>query len=405
LTADEVAVYPVEYRDRLEKLIEEGGARYDDSYATSSKDFILSGVVADLIESTDVNLLAAYFADIDANKHFWQQVVTDEREYMEREKEKYDDVLKTYEEADRMIGKFLEIMDEDWNIFIVSDHGWDLNKPGPNHYGFPYQEGVFIAYGKDIKKGRKYYNISTLDVTPTIIYLFGLPAAEDMDGRVLEEIIDDSYRRRQPINVIPTYEEERKGPSAGGHAIEESLAILREHPWFMAALDVVSDMGLPQWCIGAGVIRNIVFDYLDGGSTTPIRDVDVAYFDLSDLSEHKDREYEDILKARMPDVPWEVTNQAAVHLWFHKKFGYRVPPVNGIEEAVATWPETCTAVAVTKVRKDEYKVYAPCGLEDLFGMVIRRNPERVDLRTYHARISDKQYGRRWKSIRIMKENC
>jgi len=70
------------------------------------------------------------------------------------------------------------------------------------------------------------------------------------------------------------------------------LAILGEHPWFMAALDAVSDLGLYQWCIGAGVIRNIVFDYLDGATATPIRDVDVAYFDISNLSELKDREYE-----------------------------------------------------------------------------------------------------------------
>jgi hypothetical protein len=187
------------------------------------------------------------------------------------------------------------------------------------------------------------------------------------------------------------------------HLETKLLAILSEHPWFMAALDAVADLGLSQWCIGAGVIRNIVFDYLDGGTTTPIRDVDVAYFDPSALSEHKDREYEDTLRFRMPNIPWEVTNQAAVHLWYQKKFGYRVSPVNGIEQAVATWPETCTAVAVTKANKDEYKVYAPCGLENLFGMVIRRNSVRVDLRTYNARISNKQYDRCWKSVRIINE--
>ena len=188
------------------------------------------------------------------------------------------------------------------------------------------------------------------------------------------------------------------------HLEIQLLAILGEHPWFMAALDAVSDLGLSQWCIGAGVIRNIVFDYLVGGMTTPIRDVDVAYFDLSGLSEHKEREYEDILKGHMPNVPWEVTNQAAVHLWYHKKFGYTVPPVNGIEEAVATWPETCTAVAVTKVHKDEYKVYAPCGLEDLFGMAIRRNPTRCDVRTYSARIASKQYDQCWKSVKTINDN-
>lgn len=187
------------------------------------------------------------------------------------------------------------------------------------------------------------------------------------------------------------------------HLETQLLAILGAHPWFMAALEAVSELGLSQWCIGAGVIRNIVFDHLDGETTTPIGDVDVAYFDSSDLTEVADRRYENILKQRMPHIPWEVTNQAAVHLWFHKKFGYRVPPVDGIAEAVATWPETCTAVAVTKALDNSYKVYAPCGLEDLLGMVIRRHPARVDVRTYQIRISTKRYDQCWKSVKIIHE--
>jgi uncharacterized protein len=180
--------------------------------------------------------------------------------------------------------------------------------------------------------------------------------------------------------------------------------ILKEHPWFMAALDAVSDLEIPQWCIGAGVIRNIVFDHLDGTTATPIRDVDAAYFDRSDLAGHADSRYEGILKQHMPHVPWEVTNQAAVHLWFHKKFGYRVSPVDGIAEAVATWPETCTAVTVTKGLGEDYSVYAPCGLEDLFGMVIRRNTKRIDVQTYNARILTKRYDQCWKSATIIHED-
>jgi hypothetical protein len=56
------------------------------------------------------------------------------------------------------------------------------------------------------------------------------------------------------------------------HLETKLLAILSEHPWFMAAQDAVSDLDLCLWCIGAGVIRNIVFDYIDGRITTPIRE-------------------------------------------------------------------------------------------------------------------------------------
>ena len=54
------------------------------------------------------------------------------------------------------------------------------------------------------------------------------------------------------------------------------ISILEEHPWFMKALEVVDRLELPQWCIGGGVIRNIVFDNLSDTIGTLPRDVDVA---------------------------------------------------------------------------------------------------------------------------------
>lgn len=181
------------------------------------------------------------------------------------------------------------------------------------------------------------------------------------------------------------------------------LNILAEHPWFMLALDAVSDTGMPQGCIGGGIIRNIVFDHLNGNEPTPPRDVDVAYFDLADFSREQDQKYETRLRQTMPDIPWEVTNQAAVHLWFHKKFGYRVPAIKSIGEAVSTWPETCTAVAVTKQPRNGYKVHAPFGLEDLFNMVVRWNPMRCDVDTYKARIAEKKYGQHWELVEVIGE--
>jgi hypothetical protein len=50
-----------------------------------------------------------------------------------------------------------------------------------------------------------------------------------------------------------------------------------------------------------------------------------------------------------------------------------------------------------------HKVYAPYGLEDLFAMIIRRNPARVDVRTYQVRIATKRYDQCWKSVKIIHE--
>jgi hypothetical protein len=42
------------------------------------------------------------------------------------------------------------------------------------------------------------------------------------------------------------------------HLETKLLDILSGHPWFMSALDAVSGLGIPQWCIGAGVISFLV---------------------------------------------------------------------------------------------------------------------------------------------------
>jgi len=48
--------------------------------------------------------------------------------------------------------------------------------------------------------------VSVLDVAPTVLRLAGLPAAEDMEGRVLEEAIRPDFRERWPGTTIATFE-------------------------------------------------------------------------------------------------------------------------------------------------------------------------------------------------------
>ena len=52
--------------------------------------------------------------------------------------------------------------------------------------------------------------------------------------------------------------------------LEERLChIARSSTWFMAALKAVRDLELPSWCIGAGAVRNLVWDALHDYSTPP----------------------------------------------------------------------------------------------------------------------------------------
>jgi hypothetical protein len=43
-----------------------------------------------------------------------------------------------------------------------------------------------------------------IDMAPTILYLLGLPVPDDMDGRVIEEIIDPAVLAANPITMLDT---------------------------------------------------------------------------------------------------------------------------------------------------------------------------------------------------------
>src|SRR5947207_1869078 len=114
--------------------------------------------------------------------------------------------------------------------------------------------------------------------------------------------------------------------------LEQRLrSILLADQWFVGVLQAVRDRDLPDWVVGAGVIRNLGWDHLHGlRISTPARDVDVAYYDPTDVTREGDPAIELDLANRLPSVVWDVTNQAGVHLWYPQKFGHPIAPIDAI---------------------------------------------------------------------------
>ena len=87
------------------------------------------------------------------------------------------------------------------------------------------------------------------------------------------------------------------------------ISILSSNDWFMNVLRVVRTCDPPDWLVGGGVIRNIVWDHLHGyRRPPPLKDLDVAFFDENDLTPRRDLEVQSDLQQTMPDVPWEAKN-------------------------------------------------------------------------------------------------
>jgi uncharacterized protein len=178
--------------------------------------------------------------------------------------------------------------------------------------------------------------------------------------------------------------------------------IVRTTPWLMDALAAAREVDPPDWLVGAGALRNAVWDRLHGfAEPTPLADVDLGFFDPTDLTDARDEEIESALRARLPDVPWHAKNQAAVHLWYPKRFGLQVEPFASAAEAIATFPETATSVAVRLERDDRLTVVAPYGLDDLLGLVHRHNPRRATVEVYEHRLATKRIAERWPRVTIV----
>ena len=150
-----------------------------------------------------------------------------------------------------------------------------------------------------------------------------------------------------------------------------------------------------EWAVGAGALRNLVWDRLTGRCNPPV-DVDVAYFGGASESD-----VEACLRSRLPSAPWQAKDQALVHTWYERVFGQPVDPLTSLADAIATWPETCTSVAVRLRSDDGFDIFAPCGLEDLFGLVLRRNPRRVTLERFRRRLAEKRITERWPGVTVV----
>lgn len=177
--------------------------------------------------------------------------------------------------------------------------------------------------------------------------------------------------------------------------------MLHRNEWLMDALRVVARSGVPDAWVGAGAVRDAVWGERYGRfEPADVKDVDVAFFDPADLRRDRDLTAEEALR-ELADLPWEATNQAAVHTWYQEYFGGpQVGAFPSVHDAVATWPETATCVAV-RLSAGGIDVCAPHGLTDLLGGVWRVNKVRVTPEISLARLARQRVRTRWPGVTVV----
>lgn len=176
--------------------------------------------------------------------------------------------------------------------------------------------------------------------------------------------------------------------------IEDILALIANDMWMMRVLRLVQSLNLPNWWIGAGFVRNKVWDSLHSYTArTPLNDIDVIFFDAGQLDKSVETALEKKLTTQMPGTLWSVTNQARMT---RDRDGERY---RSLKEALSEWPETATAVAVNLDDYDHVQLNAPLGIDDLVNLRVCPTTSFMKQREkYEERQARKNWAVKWPKL-------
>ena len=195
-----------------------------------------------ILQNEPWDFLAVYLNGIDHFCHGFMHYHPPRMAGISEEKfEIYKDVVNgAYRFHDMMLQTLLDLAGPDATVLIVSDHGFHSDHLRPR--GIPMepagpavqhrQFGVVCMKGNNIKQDERIYGATLLDVTPTVLTLFGLPVGEDMDGRVLVQ----AFENPPQITRIPSWENEagecgmhpadlRMDPAAAQAVLQQFVAL------------------------------------------------------------------------------------------------------------------------------------------------------------------------------------
>jgi len=221
LTEEHPGVYPAALGPELERLMVHPGHFIDpyerefySRFAAYPVDATRTAIAEHLMETAPADLTMVYIWGTDPiQHHFWRYyqpetwrgppAPADEEEINRARIPDY------YHEVDGFVARLVAQTGPKDTVIIVSDHGagpvtkYDPASPISGEHRL---EGIIIAAGNHVHAGQAVTPPSVLDVAPTVLYLLGLPVPEDMDGHIIQALVDPAYLARNPPRTVPTYE-------------------------------------------------------------------------------------------------------------------------------------------------------------------------------------------------------
>ncbi len=195
-----------------------------------------------ILQNEPWDFLAVYYNGIDHFCHGFMHYHPPRMEGIpENRYEIYKDVVNgAYRFHDMMLETLLNLAGAEATVLLVSDHGFHSDHLRPR--GIPAEPagpavqhrpfGIFCMKGSHVQQDERIYGATLLDVTPTVLTLFGLPVGADMDGRVLVQAFEEPPQ----IARIPSWEQDpgecgmhpsdlRMDPAAAQAVLQQFVAL------------------------------------------------------------------------------------------------------------------------------------------------------------------------------------
>ena len=181
------------------------------------------------------------------------------------------------------------------------------------------------------------------------------------------------------------------------------VQVVHADPDLMHVLTMVRGLALNDWRVFSGAVYQSVWNAETG---RPVgygrKDYYLGYFDPDTSWDAEDVVIQRVAAAF--DEPFrsevEVRNQARVHLWFPDRFGEPCEALTGTDEALSRFVAPAFAVGVRLEADDTISIAAPFGLEDVFSMTLRPNPDRPLAKGWDKAVASARA--RWPDVQVIK---
>jgi tetratricopeptide (TPR) repeat protein len=211
-----------------------------------------------LWEQRRPDLLMVYIEGVDSTSHLFGHLFRATGlvgELAEQQKRFGRAVEEMYYYADRLVGDFLDVLDDNTTLVVLSDHGFtlgvlhddpsrtrDMRRVSERYHRI---EGILYLYGNHVRHNRRIDRPTLLDVTPTVLEVSGLSPAGDMPGRVLAEALDLPAGHDPEQRTLASYETGDRLTAGEGSVAADSPVDpkILEHLKGLGYLDTQSPQG------------------------------------------------------------------------------------------------------------------------------------------------------------------